>query len=104
MTDDEGKQIRDYLLDNTFANYGSGETVYLTFTSSSGGWYGAMKMSMGSCDFVYSYDLNGRKIELTYTGSNCDAAFQGGSQTMTFNHDNSISVYMHGQQLKFTPI
>lgn len=104
QSDDGGKQIRDFLLDNTFANYGSGPAAYLRFTSSNGGWYGAMTMSMGSCDFVYSYNLEDRTIELSYTGSNCDAAFEGSSLKMFVNSDNSISVYIQGQEMKFNAI
>ena len=100
--DDEGEQIRNLLLDNTFANYGSGNTAYLRFTSSAGGWYGAMTMSMGSCDFVYSYNLEGKTIDLSYTGSNCDAAFKGSSLKMYVNDDSSVSVFIQGQEMKFS--
>jgi hypothetical protein len=104
QTDNKGKQTGAFLIDNTFANYGSGPTAYLRFTSSNGGWYGAMTMSMGSCDFVYSYNLDDKTIELTYTGSNCDAAFEGRSLNMYVNSDNSISVYIQGQEMKFSAI
>jgi hypothetical protein len=104
QTGDEGKQTREFLVDNTFANYGSGPAAYLRFTSSNGGWYGAMTMSMGSCDFVYSYNLEDKTIELSYTGSNCDAAFTGSSMKMYVNDDNSISVYIQGQEMKFSAI
>jgi len=89
QTGDEGKQTREFLVDHTFANYGSGPAAYLRFTSSNGGWYGAMTMSMGSCDFVYSYNLEDKTIDLSYTGSNCDAAFTGSSMKMYVNGDNS---------------
>jgi hypothetical protein len=101
---DEGKQTREFLVDHTFANYGSGPAAYLRFTSSNGGWYGAMTMSMGSCDFVYSYNLEDKTIDLSYTGSNCDAAFSGSSTKMFVNSDNSISVYIQGQEMKFNAI
>lgn len=104
QNDDEGNQIRNFLTDNTFANYGSGNTAYLRFTSNAGGWYGAMTMSMGSCDFVYSYNLDGSTIDLSYTGSNCDAAFKGSSLKMFVNDDNSVSVYIQGQEMKFIAI
>lgn len=104
QTGDEGKQTREFLVDHTFANYGSGPAAYLRFTSSNGGWYGAMTMSMGSCDFVYSYNLEDKTIDLSYTGSNCDAAFTGSSMKMYVNGDNSISVYIQGQEMKFNAI
>jgi hypothetical protein len=63
-----------------------------------------MTMSMGSCDFVYSYNLEDRTIDLSYTGSNCDAAFTGRSMKMYVNSDNSISVYIQGQEMKFNAI
>lgn len=102
QTGDEGKQTREFLVDHTFANYGSGPAAYLRFTSSNGGWYGAMTMSMGSCDFVYSYNLEGKTIDLSYTGSNCDAAFKGSSLKMYVNDDSSVSVFIQGQEMKFS--
>ena len=96
------QEIGVFLINNTFANYEIGGTAYLKFSSQRGGGYGAMTMSMGSCDFVYSYDISGRHIQLTYTGSTCNA--QGSSQTMTFNYDNTISVIIRGQSFIFKPI
>jgi len=103
-TDNEGTQARAFLINNTFANYGSGPTAFLRFTSSNGGWYGAMTMTMGSCDFVYSYSIDDKTIEVNYTGSNCDAAFEGRSMKFFLNYDNSITVYIQGQELKFNAI
>jgi len=97
-----GKYIREYLTSHTFVNYEVGGTTYLTFTSRSGGWYGAMKMKMGACDYLYTYDLDDRDIKLTFSGSTCGG--QGSSQTLTFNNDNSISVYIKGQKFVFKPM
>lgn len=102
--DNEMKQARGFLIDNTFTNYGTGPTAYLRFNSSNGGWYGVMTMTMGSCDFVYSYSIDNKTIEVNYTGSNCDAAFAGRSMKLFLNSDNSISVYIQGRELKFNAI
>lgn len=101
--DDEGKRIREFLLDHTFANNEIGGTSYIAFKSDRGGWFGAMTLTMGYCDHVYSYNLEGRRIDLTYTGSTC-SGFQGSSASMTFNHDNSISIIISGQTFRFHPL
>ena len=102
QSDDSGQFIREFLINHTFFNKEIGGTAYLTFTSKSGGWYGAMKMTIGACDFIYSYDLDDRDIKLTYSGSTCGG--QGSSQTLKFNYDNSISIYIKGQKFVFSAL
>lgn len=99
---DNNQEIRDLLINNTFVNHEAGGSTYIKFSSDRGGWFGAMTMSMGPCDAVYGYNLDGRTIELTYTGSTCDNV-SGKDETMTINPDNTISVIIGGQEFVFTP-
>lgn len=98
------KSTAEYLINHTFINDENRPVALLKFTSNNGGgWYGSMTLTLGSCEFVYSYNLEGRVISASYVGSNnCDAAFKGGSQTLVVNSDNSISASINGAQLVFT--
>ena len=91
-----------YLINHTFTNHEMGGTTTLSFSPERGGAWGAMTMSMGTCDYVYGYILNGRQIDLKFTGSTCNA--QGSSQSMFFNYDNTISVMVNGQRFVFAPL
>ena len=103
-TVNDSQKLRDFLLATTFINEGSGSVAYIKFKSENGGgWFGAMILTIGSCDFVYSYNLEGRTISLTYTGSTCDAAFEGGSNTLTITDDNILEIAMQGKKLIFKP-
>jgi hypothetical protein len=99
---DEGKDIRDFLISHTFEDNENGVYFSMKFSSDRGGWFGVMTLTMGSCDFIYSYNLEGRSIELTYTGSTCSA--QGGSATMNYNRNNTITLIYRGQEFVFKPI
>jgi len=103
QSEDNNEFIREFLTSHTFVNHEVGGSFYLKFSSKSGGWGGSMTMSMGSCDAVYSYILDGIDINLTYVGSNCES-ITGSSQTMTFNYDKSISVIIKGQKFVFKPM
>ncbi len=98
------KSIAEFLINHTFINYENRPVALLKFTSNNGGgWYGSMTLTLGSCEFVYSYNLEGRVISAIYVGSNnCDAAFKGGAQSLTVNSDNSISALVNGAKLVFT--
>jgi hypothetical protein len=101
-SNDEGQKIAEFLINNTFAANENGVYFKLKFSSERGGWLGAMTMSMRECDFIYSYNLEGRSIILKYSGSNCNA--QGGSATMTVNKNNTLSLIYNGQKFVFEPI
>jgi hypothetical protein len=101
-SNDEGQKIAEFLINNNFADNENGVYFKLKFSSERGGWLGAMTMSMRECDFIYSYNLEGRSIVLKYSGSNCNA--QGGYATMTVNRNNTLSLIYKGQKFVFEPI
>ena len=57
----------------------------IQFTSDNTGWVGAAILTQLGCRFVYSYSLDGNKILLTYTGSDCG----GSSSDKTFYYNET---------------
>jgi hypothetical protein len=59
-------------IDNsTFYNQENQLTSSIKFTSDNSGWFGAAVLKQLGCSYVYSYSLDGDKIILSFTGSDC---------------------------------
>jgi hypothetical protein len=59
-------------IDNsTFYNQENQLNSSIKFTSDNSGWFGAAILKQMGCNYVYSYSLDGDKIMLSFTSSDC---------------------------------
>jgi hypothetical protein len=59
-------------IDNsTFYNQENNLASSIKFTSDNTGWFGAAVLKQLGCSYVYSYSLDGDKIILSFTNSDC---------------------------------
>lgn len=88
-------------LDNATFYYSEGSmNSSIQFTSENTGWFGAAALEQLGCRFVYGYSLEGNKIILTYTGSDCGRS----STDKIFYYDESadyIYTMINGQKYIF---
>jgi hypothetical protein len=88
------------LNNSTFFSDEGGLHSSIEFTSDNTGWLGVATLTQLGCRFVYGYSLEGDKILLTYTGSDCGRP----SNDQTFYYDQTedyIYTMIHGQKFIF---
>lgn len=102
---DEGDaEIRRFLINNIFVNYGNGGEAYLRFDDNRAGWYGLVTLTFGGCDFIYNYETKGSRVNLDYNYSTC-SGFSGGRASVRVNkYNNTLTVMFDGRELVFRPL
>jgi hypothetical protein len=91
---------RNYVDNDLYYTVENGNKFYLEFKSDNGGWFGAVILTISNgCEYVYSYNLDGNRLDLEYVGSECGGS--GSSTTMTINENGTISTYIKGQNFTF---
>jgi|SRR5690554_2905717 len=85
----------------------NGLKTYLRFEGSedSSGMFGSVTLSSSatSCKYVYTYDINGDKINAKFYGSDCGES--SSDQTFIYNENsNSVSCYINGERFVFNSI
>lgn len=88
-------------IDNASFYYSEGGmNSSIQFTSENTGWFGAATLNQLGCRFVYGYTLEGNKILLTYTGSDCGRS----SPNKTFYYNETgdyVYTMINGQKYIF---
>ncbi len=102
-SDDEVRPERGLAtrINNSTFYYSDGQlNSSIKFESDNTGWTGAAILTQLGCRFVYSYYLDGDKIVLTFTGSDCERT----STDKIFYYDESkdhIYTMINGQKYIF---